>query len=397
MRTWDRFKEEGLKPLLPPESEHPERDCIGRPRHLFCFIAGDERVNEQIHLTVLHTFYVRDHNRIALELGALNPHWNDERIYQETRHIVAASVQRITVNEFLPLLLGDEMVSRYNLTEAEGYWDGYDDNVHMGPSHAFQSSAFRFGHTFIQSFVRRYNKWHEFIGEDPLRNLLRQPFIIYEPGKLDELAGGLINTPAQTYDPFITGEVSNHLFQEPKRGFGLDLPAINLQRAREHGVPGYNAWRQWCGLPRAETFFDLEPYLQNRTALLYSQLYKHPDDIDLWSGGISEKPLPGAMIGPTFACIIARQFANIRRGDRFWFENSGYPSSFTPMQLNELRKVTQAKIICDNADDLPTIQRWVLKMAHPVFNPRVPCEDIPTIDLSYWREDPKSGTFLTRK
>jgi hypothetical protein len=52
----------------------------------------------------------------------------------------------------------------------------------MGPTHAFQSSAFRFGHTFIQGSVRRYNKYHEFVGEDLLRNLLRHPFIVYEPG-----------------------------------------------------------------------------------------------------------------------------------------------------------------------------------------------------------------------
>ncbi|XP_022239783.1 lactoperoxidase-like, partial [Limulus polyphemus] len=116
MRVWDRFSEYGLKPLLPPMSDNPERDCISRPRHLFCFLAGDERVNEQIHLTVLHTLYVRDHNRLAIELGRLNPHWDDERIYHEVRHIMAASVQHITFNEFIPMTIGEEMVHRYNLT-----------------------------------------------------------------------------------------------------------------------------------------------------------------------------------------------------------------------------------------------------------------------------------------
>ena len=73
------------------------------------------------------------------------------------------------------------------------------------------------------------------------------------------------------------------------------------------------------------------------------------------------------MIGPTFACIIARNFANIRRGDRFWFENSGWPSSFTLDQLYQIKKATQAKIICDNSDDLPTIQMWVMRQAHPIL------------------------------
>ncbi|KAL1448492.1 hypothetical protein MTO96_044049, partial [Rhipicephalus appendiculatus] len=253
-----------------------------------------------------------------------------------------------------------------------GYWHGYDPDVNFALSNSFQSAAFRFGHTFIQGMVRRYNKYHEFIGEDLLRNLLRQPFIVYQPGKLDELAGGLINTPAQTYDPFVTQEVTNHLFQNPEEPFGKDLIAINLQRAREHGVPGYNSFREWCGLPRAHTFADFEPWLNNGTAFRYSQIYKHPDDVDLWSGGISERVMPGAMIGPTFACIIARQFSNLRRGDRFWFENPGLPSSFTPEQLHEIRKATQSKIICENGDDIPTIPTLGNEAAAPNLQSKVP-------------------------
>ena len=59
-------------------------------------------------------------------------------------------------------------------------------------------------------------------------------------------------------------------------------------------------------------------------------VYRHPDDIDLWSAGVSERVMEGAMIGPTFACIIANQFSLLRKGDRYWYENPGFPSSFTP-------------------------------------------------------------------
>lgn len=58
-------------------------------------------------------------------------------------------------------------------------------------------------------------------------------------------------------------------------------------------------------------------------------LFRHPADVDLWSGGVSERPLPGSMLGPTFACLIATQFSHSRRGDRFWYELPNQPSSFT--------------------------------------------------------------------
>ena len=48
-------------------------------------ISGDHRVNEQITLTVLQTIWSREHNKIAAELKKINPHWDDETLYQVSR------------------------------------------------------------------------------------------------------------------------------------------------------------------------------------------------------------------------------------------------------------------------------------------------------------------------
>ena len=69
-------------------------------------VSGDFRVNEQPNLAVMHTLWMREHNRIARKLKSLQPSWDDETVYQESRRIVGAEMQHITYNEWLPIILG---------------------------------------------------------------------------------------------------------------------------------------------------------------------------------------------------------------------------------------------------------------------------------------------------
>lgn len=50
--------------------------------------------------------------------------------------------------------------------------------------------------------------------------------------------------------------------------------------------------------------------------------------MDLFIGAISEKPVPGAVLGPTFQCIVGDQFRRLRLGDRFWYEEPNQQGSF---------------------------------------------------------------------
>lgn len=165
-------------------------------------------------------------------------------------------------------------------------------------------------------------------------------------------------------DNSITEELTNHLFEKPKEPFsGMDLISLNIQRARDHGLPGYNKYRVKCNLTRARTFEDLAGEVPSKLIKRLTSLYASVDDIDLFTGGMSELPVHGGIIGPTFGCIIGMQFSRLKRCDRFWHETSDPFVRFSAAQLAEIRKMTLAKVICSQSDTIDTIQRNAMDMS----------------------------------
>ena len=272
------------------------------------FLAGDVRANEQVGLTTLHTLFVREHNRLAGHLRHLR--LPDETVYQVARAIVGAEMQAITYREFLPLLLGRNALPRYA---------GYDESINPGIANVFSTAAYRFGHTMVSPTLLRLTRTGRPIraGHLGLRNAFFAPQEILQHG-IESVLRGLSHQRAEALDNFIVDDLRNFLFGPPGAG-GFDLGSLNIQRGRDHGLPGYNDVRQRWGMPRATTFSDIsrDDEISGRLASAYSSV----DDVDVWVGGLAEDPAPGAMVGPLFRRIIADQFRRLRDGDRFWYEN----------------------------------------------------------------------------
>ncbi len=295
------------------------------------FAAGDVRANENIELTGLHTLFVREHNRQADRLAAMNPNLSDQELYARARAIVIGEIQAITYNEWLPAVLGQQAVSRYQ---------GYNPRVNPGLSNEFSTAAFRFGHSLLGDDI-------EFLDNNgvPIAEEISLSEAFFNPKALEgvtieSMFKYLASDPASELDPKVVGSVRNFLFGPPGAG-GFDLASLNIQRGRDHGLADYNDTRVAIGLPRARSFADITRNRDTQTKL--QQLYGAIDKVDLWVGILAEDHVPGASVGPTASRIIADQFRRMRDGDRFWYQNS-----FTGGLLREIDNTRLSTIIRRN-------------------------------------------------
>ncbi|XP_067657259.1 peroxidasin homolog [Haliotis asinina] len=366
--------------LLPEDTDTSA--CVSEDGS-YCFKAGDERVNEQMVLASMHTIWVREHNRIATGLRARNTNWDSDRIFQETRRIVGAMMQKITYGEFLPVVLGNQ-IDAYNLRLASsGFRNVHRRDQDASIVNAFATAAYRFGHSLIRNIFSKYSTSYTNYDDNLLHDIFgRTNLIQSSTTSIGAWLRGMASQEARKVDRFMTTEVTNQLFEEAAQT-GLDLAALNIQRGRDHGLPGYNAWREHCGLRRANNFLELEP-IDDMSALKLAELYESPDDIDLFTGGLAEEVTSG-LVGPTFSCILGKQFQRLMEGDRFWFETDDRDTRFRPEQLDEIRKASLSRVLCDNTDTT-SIQPNAFRTKDVTGNGVVLCSDssIPSIDLDKW-------------
>lgn len=274
------------------------------------FVAGDVRANEQVGLAAMHTLFVREHNRLARRLVAESPQLDGNQIYQRARRLVIGMMQAITFNEFLPALLGPDLIAPYS---------GYDPGVDAGIMNVFSTAAYRLGHSLLSPTLLRLDENLAEIesGHLSLADAFFAPARLTQEGGIEPILRGLAAQVCQDYDVFVIDEVRNFLFGPPGAG-GFDLASLNIQRGRDHGLAGYNDVRAAFGLPRLERFAEVTS--DRAVARRLADAYASPDDMDVWVGGLAEDPLPDAMVGELVGAIVAEQFSRLRDGDRFWYE-----------------------------------------------------------------------------
>lgn len=215
-------------------------------------------------LTVIHIVFLREHNRIAGILSKKNPSWIDEKLFQESRKILTGIYQHIVFNEFLPVIVGQSTVFGAGLlSKKSGHSLSYSPWIDPSTVNEFGAAAYRFGHSLVGRFVRSFDHNFQQKGSNELRldlfnnRVIRNVEVPKDFGPT-RIGRWMSSTFMRKNDRFISDQLRNHLFESSSTGSGksdgFDLASFNIQRGRDHGVPGYNKFREYCGLYPAAMF-----------------------------------------------------------------------------------------------------------------------------------------------
>src|SRR3954453_2764930 len=257
-------------------------------------MAGDGRVNENIALTAVHQMFHSEHNRLVDNMKgvllndtsttgvaalaewqlptASNPQgWNGERLFQAARFVTEMEYQHLVFEEFAR-----------KMVPAIRPFHVYSPDINPAIPVEFAAATYRFGHSMLTDTISRTNV-------DPITGAKSQndislldaflnPPELYNGGSAGTLpasraAGavimGSVDQTGNEIDEFVTETLRNNLL-----GLPLDLPAINMARARDNGIPPLNEVRRQIFAQTNDG--QLAPY---QSWADYGQHLKHPESL----------------------------------------------------------------------------------------------------------------------
>jgi Animal haem peroxidase len=276
-------------------------------------LIGDPRNDVHTPMSQLHLAMIRVHNGIVDRLRQDGVGESD--MFEEARRATTWHYQWIVLNEFLPLLAGEELTK--NLLEDGGRWYG----AHAEPFIPFEfaDAAYRYGHSQIRHSYRLHGDSHEYpifpdlVGFRPVPSARAIDWSLFfdyaerDPAprakKIDgRLAASLISLPVE-----ITGQVDVRY---------RSLAARDLVRGGATGLPSGEAVARELGAePIAADAVGLEGAGWKGETPLWFYILKEAETLE---DGERLGPVGARIVADVLVTLIERDGASFRSVDPGW-------------------------------------------------------------------------------
>jgi len=331
------FKNGRLKTQIGPDGgEFPPYNTIGlnmvgpAPPHKL-FAAGDERVNQDWLLMAMQTLLVREHNRLAGLVVEMHPEWDEEKVFQITRHLMAGKfgmmLNAYATGYFTPELLGygpiDDAFTLYrmlynkNMFQINSMFLKYPNPLGLNPqglpivSSQEMAVGYRF-HDLLPETLPLKDERNNTIKDINLVGTMFDASGLVENG-LDSVIRGMAYYELTDFRSGTKNAYRNAHWnlRDPRVGDGFDIAAWAIVSERERGLPTFNQYmrhyeQNWGGSVKSPPRNTWAEFTSNKEwQKKLEELYGHPDNVDMFVGEqLDETMFPGTII-PTSQLLIS--------------------------------------------------------------------------------------------
>ncbi len=294
------------------------------------FTCGDGRCNENIALSTIHQIFHSEHDRLIDDIkntltndtspsgvaalaewkSALGTPdgWNGSRLFQAARFVTEMEYQHLVFEEF-----------GRKVQPAIRPFHVYSPDINPAIEAEFAHAVYRFGHSMLDDTVARTNVAANGTKSDnslPLLTAFLNPpeyFNSHDAGigtltpeaAAGSIVMGSVDQVGNELDEFVTETLRNNLL-----GLPLDLPTLNMTRARDAGVPPLNEVRRQIHAQTNDG--QLAPYTSWSD---FGQNIKHPESLINFVAAYGKHP---SIVGATTLAAkrdAARAIVDPRPGD----------------------------------------------------------------------------------
>ena len=226
-----------------------------------------------------NVLFLREHNRIARQLGRQYSGWDSDRVFETTRSILTVLLLKIVVEEYINHISSSQFQLRLvpdsfpNEPWYRPNWMAIEFNL-LYRWHSLVPSTFQLNGRPLKVGETLSNT--ELLTSTGLGQLMA--------AASDQPAGriGLFNT-----DRFLAGMVEK----------------ASIEQARVAQLGSYNDYRRLCRLPPVATFDEVSSDPRIRDGL--SALYDNAEDIEFYVGLFAEDAGPNEVLPPLMSTMVA--------------------------------------------------------------------------------------------
>ena len=242
------------------------------------FAMGSDTRN--LGFAAFNVLFLREHNRIARQLGAEYPAWDGDRVFETSRNILTVVLLKIVVDEFINHINPNHFQFRFG----QG---GFHDEPWYRPNWmAIEFNLLYRWHSLAPS------TFHLAGTPLPMSALLSDTTVLTSTG-LGPIMAAASNQPAGRLGLRNTDRDLIDMAERP-----------SIEQARVAELAPYNDYRRLCRLPPVASFAEIssDPDIQAQLERLYPG---GVEDVEFYVGLFAEEAGPNSVLPPLVGTMVA--------------------------------------------------------------------------------------------